>query len=107
MIGFIIYSMVFFVLVAIGISSWKTKETVGFFTGVKPPEIPEKNVKKYNHAVAIIWFVFAVIYELLGIPLLLLEQNSPYFIVTILGAMFWVIGLFTAYLTVQKRYMKG
>lgn len=71
MIGFIIYSMVFFVLVAI------------------------------------IWFVFAVVYELLGIPLLLLEQNSPYFIVTIFGAIFWVIGLIVAYLTVQKRYMKG
>lgn len=107
MIGFIIYSMVFFVLIAIGISSWKAKEAVGFFTGVKPPKIPERNVKKYNHAVAVIWFVFAVIYELLGIPLLLLEQNSPYFIITVLGAMFWVIGLIIAYLTVQNRSMKG
>lgn len=106
MIGFIIFSMVFFILAAIGINSWKAKEAVGFFTGVKPPKIPEKNVKKYNHAVAVIWFVFAVIYELLGIPLLLFEQNSPYFIITILGAMFWVIGLMIAYLIVQKRYLK-
>ncbi len=107
MLGFICWTIVLVIFIVIGINSWKSKDAVGFFTGVKPPNIPEKNIKPYNHAVAIIWFVFGGIYELLGTPLLFYEQNSPYFIITILGAMFWVIGLIVTYLIVQNRYLKS
>ncbi len=105
MIGFIFWSIVLLIFIAIGINSWRAKNAVGFFTGEKPPNIPEHNVKAYNHAVAIIWFVFGGIYEMLGLPLLFYEQNSPYFIIIILGVVFWVIGLIVAYIVVQNHYM--
>ena len=73
--GFAIWSLVSLLFLSIGCSSWKAKEPVGFFTGVKPVEM--KDVTAYNRAVAKIWFVFAGLLEILGIPLLYLEQNSP------------------------------
>lgn len=106
MIGFIIWSICTLVFVIIGISTWKSAEPAGFFTGVKPPKIPEQNVKKYNHSVAIIWFVFSVIFEMLGLPVLLCEQNSPYLIFTMLGSIFSIIGIIVAYLKVENYYMK-
>lgn len=104
MIPFIIWTVVALVFVIIGISCRTSKETVGFFSGVEPPKIPAENVKKYNAAVAGIWFIFAGILEVLGIPLLFFGQNSPVFIVTLLGTVFLVIGIVVAYLRIEERY---
>jgi hypothetical protein len=75
----------------IGIWSYRSKEPVGFFSGVKPPEV--KDTKKYNHAVAILWFVYAALLEIMGIPLLFLKQNPAGFIPVLLGTVFISIGL--------------
>lgn len=77
-IGFIVVSIVALVLVAIGINCRRANEAVGFFTFVKPPTV--ENVKAYNIAVSILWFVAVSVIEILGIPMLFLEQNSPLFI---------------------------
>ncbi len=95
LIGFFIWSIVALVFVGIGISVWRAKEPVGFFTGVEPPKV--KNAKKYNHAVSILWFSYAVLLEILGLPLLFLKQNSPGFVISILGTVFISIGLAVAY----------
>lgn len=55
--GFVIWSLVSLVFFGIGFSSWKAKEPVGFFTGVKPAKM--KDITAYNRAVGKIWFVFA------------------------------------------------
>ena len=78
MIGFIIWSLIALLIAGIGIISWRSKKAVGFFTGAKAPEV--KDVKKYNHAVAVLWWVYALLLEALGIPLLFLKQNSAGFI---------------------------
>lgn len=88
-IGFIIWSIVALIFLGIGISTYRAKDAVGFFTGVKPPVV--KDVKRYNKSVSIIWFVFAEIFEILGIPLLFLKQNSPFFLVSILGVVVLII----------------
>lgn len=105
MVGFIIWTICTFIFVMIGVSAWKAKEPATFFTGEKPPRIPEANITKFNHSVAKIWFVFSAFFEALGMPLLLFE-NSPLLIFMVLGAVVFVIGMIIAYLKVQSRYMK-
>ena len=102
MIGFVIWSVVALIFVYIGISSRKEKKTVGFFTFTKPPIV--EDVQSYNKAVANIWFVSAVIFELVGLPLMFLEQNSPLIILIILGVIVWVIGIIVAYLKIEAKY---
>lgn len=106
MIAFAIWSIVALVFMVIAISSWNSNEVVGFFNVGKAPDIPKCNIVAYNHSVAIIWIVFSTVLEILGIPLLLFEQNSPFFIVTILGTIFLLIGIIIAYLKVEKHYME-
>ena len=103
-IGFVIWSITSAVMLGIGIWSYRSKEPVGFFTGVKPPEV--KDTKKYNHAVAILWFVYAALLEILGIPLLFLEQNSAGFVLPLIGTVLISIGLAVGYTFVEKKHRK-
>lgn len=84
-IGFLIWSITSIIILGIAISTWRSKEPTGFYTGVKPPEV--KDAKRYNHQVAILWLVYAILFELLGVPLLFLEQNSAFFVFVIFGVM--------------------
>lgn len=102
--GFIIWSVVAVLLCGIGILARRSKKAVGFFAGVEPPEV--RDVKKYNHAVARIWFVYAGVFELSGLPLLFLKRNSPLFILSILGVAFASIGLAVAYTFIESKYQK-
>ena len=49
-IAFVIWSIVAAIFLAIGISSRKSREAVGFFTFIKPPVI--ENIEAYNRAVS-------------------------------------------------------
>ncbi len=104
MIGFIIWTVCALVLLSIGIISWRSKKPVGFFAGVKSPEV--NDVVKYNHSVGTLWFVYAILIELAGVPLLFLKQNSAGFIIPILGIMFITIGLAVAYTFILAKYRK-
>lgn len=103
-IAFVIWSIVAFIFFLIGISGWKSREAVGFFTFVKPPVI--KNIEQYNHSVALLWMIFAFIFELLGIPFLFAEQNSPIFIFIILGVFVLILGIIITYLKIEAKYKK-
>ena len=103
-IAFIIWTLTALIFVAIGVSSRIAKEAVGFFTGVKPPEVTD--VKAYNRAVSNLWFIVAMAFELMGVPFLFLEQNSPYFIFIMLFTMPLVIGMAIAYLQIERKYKK-
>ncbi len=103
LIGFVVWTIVSLMFVLIGIYAWNTKKAVGFFTFVNPPELTD--VKGYNHAVAKLWFVYAAVMILLGLPLLA-GQNSPYIMISVFGAMFAVIGIIIAYLKIEQKYKK-
>ena len=75
-IAFGIWTIVALVFAGIGIGAGRSKKPVGFFTTVEPPKVTD--VKKYNHAVSLLWIVVAVIFEAMGIPFLFLKQNSPF-----------------------------
>lgn len=101
-LGFIIWTIVSLIFLSIGISCRKAKEAVGFYTFSKAPSV--RDVKGYNHAVSNLWFVFSVLLELLGVPLLFLEQNSPYFLFVSILSMFLVIGLILVYMKIEAKY---
>ena len=94
-VAFIIWTIVALLFAGIGAWAWFSNTEVGFFAGVKAPKV--KDPVKYNHQVATLWFAYAIIYELLGIPFLFFRQNSAMFIVTLLGVMALTIGLLVAY----------
>lgn len=103
-IGFIIWSIVTVIFLGIGISCRKSNEAVGFFTGSKPPVV--EDVKRYNKAVSKLWFVSAGIYEVMGVPLLFLEQNSLLFIPIIFAVVIGLIVMMVAYLKIEAKYKK-
>lgn len=100
-IGFVIWSIVAVLFLEIGISCRKSKEATGFFTFVKPPAV--KDVEQYNRSVSTLWFVMAAVFEIIGIPFLFLEQNSPYFLLVVFAVMILVIGMMAAYLRIESK----
>lgn len=103
-IGFVIWSIITVIFLGIGISCRKSNEAVGFFTGCKPPVV--EDVKRYNSAVSKLWFVSAGIYEVMGVPLLFLEQNSILFIPIIFGVVLGLIIMMVVYLRIEAKYKK-
>ena len=100
--GFIIWSLVFLLFLGIGIWAWRSEKAVGFFSGVKPPAVSD--VRKYNRSVAVLWFAYAILYELLGLPFLFLKQNSAGFLLSVLGVPVISIALMMVYTLVLRRY---
>ena len=103
-VGFLIWSIIAILLTGIGIWTWNSKGAAGFFAGVKPPEV--KDIKKYNHAVAILWFAYAIVFELFGIPLLFYKQNPTGFVFSVLGVVFSSLGLAIGYHLILSKYGK-
>lgn len=86
----------------IGISCFLAKKTVGFFANAEPPKI--RDVKAYNRAVGRLWLVFAVVFALLGIPLL--WPDSPLVLLGIIGLMWAIIVVIIVYLRIEQKYKK-
>lgn len=104
MAGFIIGVIVGCFFIGIGISSFHTKEAVGFWANAKMFEV--NDIKGYNHAMGKLWCVFGIVFILLNIPMLD-GQNSPLVMITILGVMVEVIVLMIIYTQViEKKYRK-
>lgn len=101
--AFVIWSLTALIFLVFGILARRSKTAVGFFANVKPPKV--RDVQGYNRAVSRIWFVFALIFELLGLPLLLARQDSPLFFFLGLGVVFLVIGTVLAYVLTQNKYV--
>jgi hypothetical protein len=104
MIGFAIWSIVSLLFLRIAVSSWKSREAVGFFTFVKPPVVTD--ITRYNHSVSLLWTIAAVVLELVGVPLLFVEQNSPICIFMIFAVVVLLIGMMVAYIKIEKKYKK-
>ena len=101
-VGFVIWSAVFLVLLGIGILTWRSDRAAAFFSGTKPPKVSD--VRKYNHTVGTLWFVYAVLFELLGIPLLLLKQKVSGLLWAVLGVAAISIGLVIVYSRILRRF---
>ena len=100
--AFLIWTVISLILLGIGILDWRSEKAVGFFTGVKPPEVTD--IRKYNHTVAVLWFVYAFFFELLGLPFLFLKQNSAGFLLCVLCVPLIFILLMIAYTVILAKY---
>ncbi len=100
--GFVIWSVVFLVLLGIGIWAWKSEKGVAFYTGTKPPEVTD--VRKYNRSVAVLWFVYAGLFELLGLPFLFMKQNRLGFLWSVAGVPLITVALMIAYNRILRKY---
>ena len=63
-------------------------------------------MKGYNKAVSKLWFVAAGVYEIMGVPLLFLEQNSLLFVPIIFGVVLGLIIMMIVYLKIESKYKK-
>lgn len=104
MIAFIIWSIVAVIFFGIGISCRRSNEAVGFFTFVKPPVVDD--IRRYNNAVSVLWFVAAVVLEIMGVPFLFFEQNSPVFILLIFAVIILIIVIMVTYIKIEGKYKK-
>lgn len=82
----------------------KKKSAFGFWANAKVFEVTD--VKAYNRALGKLWCVFGVVFAFLGLPLLY-GQNSPYILLTMLGAMLEAIAAMVVYvIVIEKKYRK-
>ncbi|MDD6156310.1 MAG: hypothetical protein PUB52_04785 [Lachnospiraceae bacterium] len=103
-IAFFIWSIVAAIFLGIGISCRKSSEAVGFFTFVKPPVVDD--IRHYNNAVSVLWIVAAVVLEMMGVPFLFLEQNSPVFILIIFAVILLIIVMILTYIKIEEKYKR-
>ncbi len=103
-IGFIIWCAVGGMFVCLAVASWFSKKPVGFWANAQVFEVTD--VKKYNHAVAKLFFVFGMVMIPLGIPLLA-GQNSAWALLSVAGVMAEAIAIMAVYtLVIEKKYRK-
>ena len=103
--GFVIWSAVSLLLFGIGIWSWRSEKAVGFYTGVKPPEVTD--VRAYNRSVGKLWFAYAALLELLYIPLMIPALHDTGILWLGLGTPVITIGLLIGYHRILQRYKKA
>lgn len=104
MLAFLIWSVCALLFIVLGISARKKDKPVGFWANASAPEVTD--VKKYNAAVSWLFIVFAIVFELLGLPLLFSEQNSPAILFSILGMLPLVIVTMVVYTRIESKYRK-
>lgn len=100
--GFIIWTIISIVFVYIGITTRRSSIQVNLFTFSDVPKV--NDVKGYNRAVSNLWLVFTVLFEMIGISLLFVKQNSPFVVLIVLGVVFLVIGMMVAYIKIESKY---
>ena len=104
MIGFVVWSAVAGVLVGVAVWCWRSRKAVSFFAGVGPSKV--RDVRRYNRAVAKLWLGYALVFELLGVPLLFAARNKALIAVTLLGVPVSVITLAAAYHVILRKAEK-
>lgn len=103
-IAFIIWALVGCFFVGMGIFSFFSRKTVGFWANIKMDEVSDK--KKYNQAMGKLWILYGLIFIVLGIPLVV-GQNSPLIVISILGVLLESIAVMIAYtLIISSKYKK-
>lgn len=109
MVAFIIWSICGVFFIGMGIYDFfsKKEKPFGFWANAETLKTLQiENVKAYNRALGILWMVYGILFILLGVPLMA-GQNSPYILLSILGAMFISIAAMVVYVTViEKKYRK-
>ena len=104
-IGFVIWSAVGCLFVCLALYSYFSKKPMRFWANADAFEVTD--IKKYNHAVAKLFFIFGILLIVLGIPLLM-GQNSPWILLSVAGlSMESIIAMIVYTLVIEKKYKKS
>ena len=101
-IGLIIWSAVSFVIVGVGVWTWRSEKAAGFYSGTEPPEVTD--IRGYNHATAILWFAYAAAFELLGVLQLFIRGKAAGILVLVLGTVAVTVALPVVYTRILRRF---
>ena len=106
--AFIIWAIVGVAFIVMGIyyMNYKKKKSFEFWANAKVESI--EDVKAYNHALGILWCVYGILFVLIGLPLLVLnEQNAGLIAIPMVGTMIISIGAMAVYLIgIEAKYRK-
>ncbi|MCI6846935.1 MAG: hypothetical protein SO237_07490 [Erysipelotrichaceae bacterium] len=100
--GFFIWTLITLIFVYISITIRKSNIPVNLFTFGDAPKV--NDIKRYNKAVSNLWLVFTILFEMIGISLLFIKQNSPLVILIVLGVVFLVIGMMVMHTKIESKY---
>lgn len=108
LIAFIIWAIMGVLFIVMGIYDMNSKKAKPFGFWANVEVAPIEDVKGYNHALGILWCVYGALFTLIGLPLLVLdEQNTGLIIIPVLGAMLISIAAMAAYVVgIEPRYRK-
>ena len=84
MIGFVIWSLFGVFIIGLGIKDMFSKNPVGFWANTETIKV--KDVKGYNRASGLLFIIYGIIFDLLGIPLFD-GQYEPYVQLSATGVM--------------------
>lgn len=105
-VAFIIWCIMGLVFISMGIYDFHAKSArpFGFWSNVKVVEV--KDVQAYNKALGKLFIVFGIVFIILGLPLLM-EQNSPWIIFSMVGVMVLAITSMAVYTVgIEGKYRK-
>lgn len=106
--AFIIWAILGVVFIIMGIYDMnsKTAKPFGFWANAEVE--PIEDVKNYNRALGILWCVYGVLFTLIGLPLLILnEENAGLIAIPMVGAMLISIGAMAVYtVCIEPKYRK-
>lgn len=106
--SFIIWLIVGVTFIAMGIYDINSKKAkpFGFWANAEVGQI--EDVKAYNCALGRLWCIYGVLFILIGLPLLILnEQNAGLIVIPIMGTVLISIGAMAVYLIgIEAKYKK-
>lgn len=103
--GFVLWCIVGCFFIGLSIYALFSKKAMGFWANAEVFEVT--NVKKYNTAVAKLFFIFGIVFILLGLPLLSKTMTLLIFL-SIIGVMIETITTMIIYtLVIEKKYKKN
>lgn len=108
LLAFSIWLAMGVLLIGLGIYDYKAKSArpFGFWANVEA-KFSVKNVQAYNKALGKLFVVFGILFILLGLPLLFMEQNSALFMIPVVGTMLLSIGAMVVYtVVIEPKYRK-
>ncbi len=104
--AFIIWTVMGLVFAGMGIYEYFSKRETAFGFWANAETLPIADVRAYNRAMGKLWFVFGVVFILLGLPLLA-GQNSPYILLSTIGVLLEAIAAMIVYvLKIEGKYKK-
>ena len=108
LIAFIIWAImgVFFIVMGIYDMNSKRAKPFGFWANAEVG--PIEDVKGYNRALGMLWCVYGVLFMVIGVPLLILnEQNAGLIMIPVIGGMLISIGAMAVYTVgIEAKYRK-